>query len=54
MLFFLQRFVFKFWRQAILREQGVVEMLAKSVHQLRHDYGESITESFVSLGRGSL
>eukprot|EP00438_Fugacium_kawagutii_P021316 Skav200337 [mRNA] locus=scaffold26:61987:62943:- [translate_table: standard] len=34
--------------EAILREQGVVEMLAKSVHQLRHDYGESISESFLS------
>lgn len=34
--------------EAILREQGVVEMLAKSVHQLRHDFGESITDGFVS------
>ena len=36
--------------EAILREQGVVEMLAKSVHQLRHDFGESITDGFVPLG----
>ena len=38
--------------QAILREQGVVEMLAKSVHKLRCDDAEVMTDEFVQLGRG--
>lgn len=38
--------------QAILREQGVVEMLAKSVHELRRDDAEVMTHEFVQLGQG--
>ena len=37
--------------QAILREQGVVEMLAKSVHELRRDDAEVMTDEFVQLGQ---
>ncbi|CAK9001106.1 unnamed protein product [Durusdinium trenchii] len=33
--------------EAILREQVVVELLAKSVHQLRREFGETIKEEFV-------
>lgn len=33
--------------EAILREQGVVEMLAKSVHELRRDDAEVMTHEFV-------
>ncbi|CAJ1361888.1 unnamed protein product, partial [Effrenium voratum] len=34
--------------EAILREQRVVDMMAKSMHYLRRDHGDVITEDFVS------
>ena len=36
--------------EAILREQSVIELLAKSVHLLRQNFGESTSEEFLWLG----
>ena len=36
--------------EAIMREQNVVSLMAQSVHSLRKEYGQLITDEFVSLG----
>ena len=33
-----------------MREQNVVSLMAQSVHSLRKEYGQLITDEFVSLG----